>query len=118
MTWVSASLPGGAAGRDSWPIHRDVQGTPDGYVRYHVEEQWEHRQPRNTLHVDELHALDHEAYVDLWRFVTSMDWVTTVRAERRAPDERLPWLMTNARAARASDWVTACGWACWTCRAP
>jgi len=32
-----------------------------------------------------------------------VDWIKTVKAERRSPTERLPWLLTNARAARASD---------------
>jgi predicted acetyltransferase len=32
-----------------------------------------------------------------------MDWVTTVKAERRSPAERLPWLLTNARAVSFSD---------------
>src|SRR5262245_3022206 len=49
-------------------VHRDAAGTVDGYARYHSEEKWEQRQPRNTLIVDELHALNDEANVDLWRF--------------------------------------------------
>jgi predicted acetyltransferase len=32
-----------------------------------------------------------------------MDWVATVKAERRSPTEPLPWLLTNARAAVPSD---------------
>jgi predicted acetyltransferase len=96
-----------AAWRPRWKgflaLHHDPDGRPDGYARYHVEEQWQRRQPAYMLHLDELHVLSHEAYVDLWRFVTEMDWVATVRAERRAIDERLPWLLTNARAAQVAD---------------
>jgi predicted acetyltransferase len=84
-------------------LHHDAAGTADGYVRYHVDEKWERRQPAHLLHVDELHALTDEAYADLWRFAIEMDLVATVRAERRSPAERLPWLLTNARAAVASD---------------
>ena len=84
-------------------LHRDAAGAVDGYVRYHVDEKWERRQPAHLLHVDELHALTDEAYADLWRFVIEMDLVATVRAERRSPSERMPWLLTNARAAVASD---------------
>jgi predicted acetyltransferase len=84
-------------------LHHDAAGHPDGYVRYHVDEKWEQRQPRNVLHVDELHALGDAAYADLWRFVLDVDLVVTVRAERRSPAERLPWLLSNARAAQASD---------------
>ena len=75
----------------------------DGYVRYHVESKWERRQPRDVLVLDELHALTDEAYLSLWRYLAEIDWVTTVKAAIRSPSERLPWLLTNARAAAPSD---------------
>jgi predicted acetyltransferase len=81
-------------------IHRDRDGRPDGYVRYHLEERWERRRPMGVLHVDELHALTDEAYRDLWRLLIGMEWVATVRAETRAPTERLPWLVTDGRMAQ------------------
>jgi len=84
-------------------FHHDRVGEPDGYVRYHVDEKWEHRQPRNVLVVDELHTLGDEAYSDLWRFILEVDLVVTVRAEHRSPAERLPWFLLNARAAQSSD---------------
>ncbi len=84
-------------------IHRDVAGTVDGYVRYHVEEKWEDRQPANKLTVDDLHALTDDAELALWRFVASFDWVSSIRAERRSPSDRLPWLLTNMRAASADE---------------
>ena len=102
-TWACGRRPGDRPGRGSRPSIATASGTPDGYVRYHVDDKWEQRQPRNVLQVDELHALDDEAYADLWRFLIEMDLVATVRAERRSPAERLPWLLTNARAAQMSD---------------
>jgi predicted acetyltransferase len=84
-------------------LHRDGGGDVDGYVRYRTEGKWEKRQPHNVVNVDELHALTDEAYKALWRFLSDIDWVTTVKAERRSPSERLPWLLTNARAATPSD---------------
>jgi predicted acetyltransferase len=84
-------------------VHRDGSGGADGYVRYHVDDKWERRQPRNTLTIDDFHALTGEAYAALWRFFGEMDWVATVKAERRVVSERLPWLLTNARAASVSD---------------
>jgi predicted acetyltransferase len=81
-------------------IHRDPADEPDGYVRYHLEERWERRRGRGVLHVDELHAITHEAYRDLWRLVCAMEWVSTVRAEQRAPQEGLPWLLADSRAAQ------------------
>jgi predicted acetyltransferase len=84
-------------------LHRDAGGAIDGYARYHPEEKWEQRQPRNTLVVDELHGQTDAAITDLWRFLAEVDWISTVRATRRSPSDRLPWLLTNARAAAVSD---------------
>jgi predicted acetyltransferase len=84
-------------------LHRDEDGTVDGYARYHVDGKWENRQPRGVLFVDELHALTDDAGAALWRFVSSVDWIASVRAERRSPSDRLPWLVVNARAATASE---------------
>jgi predicted acetyltransferase len=107
ITWLSDFGRGGSAWGAPWKgflvVRRDDAGAIDGYARYHVEEKWEQRQPRNVLVVDDLHALTDEAYAELWRFVAAVDWVATVKAERRHPAERLPWLLTNARAAIPSD---------------
>jgi predicted acetyltransferase len=84
-------------------LHRDPAGSVDGYARYHADDKWEQRQPGITVTVDELHALSDAAYASLWRFLAEMDWAATVKAERRSPTERLPWLMTNARALDTSD---------------
>ncbi len=80
-------------------LHRGSSGSVDGYARYSAQERWEQRQPRATLNVNELHALTDEGYCALWRFLAETDLVTTLVAERRSPSERLPWLLTNARAA-------------------
>ena len=88
---------------DGWrgflAVHRDQAGRADGFARYHFESRWEERQPREILHVDDLHGLDRAAEAALWRFLAEVDWVATVRAERRAPGDLLPWLLTNFRAA-------------------
>ena len=84
-------------------VHRDDAGALDGYARYHAQAKWDHRQPRSTLTVDDMHALNGDAEVALWRYLASVDLVTTVRAERRHPGDRLPWLLTNGRAAELAD---------------
>ncbi len=84
-------------------VHRDAAGQPDGYARYRGEEQFVDRQPASTITIDELHALTDEAYAALWRFLAEVDLVITVKAEGRSPSERLPWLLTNARAAIPSE---------------
>lgn len=84
-------------------LHRDASGTVDGYARYRADDKWENRQPRNTVTVDELHALDDDAYLALWRFLAGIDWVARIKADRRHLSERLPWILTNARAATPSE---------------
>ncbi len=84
-------------------VHRDEIGDPDGFVRYTGETSWEHHQPRATITVRDLVALTDVAYDALWRFLAETDLVATVKAERRSPDERLPWLLTNRRAAEVTD---------------
>jgi predicted acetyltransferase len=98
--------PWGDAWKGFVALHRDPAGRVDGFARYHAESKWEDRRPRNILHVDDLQALDAAAEAELWRFLASIDWVTTLRAERRSPSDRLPWLLTDLRAAvleEASD---------------
>jgi len=107
ITWLGDFGRAGTAWGPIWKgfilIHRDPGGVVDGYARYHVEEKWEQRQPRNILALDDLHALTDETQAGLWRFLAGMDWVASIKAERRHPAERLPWLLTNARAAVVSD---------------
>ena len=84
-------------------LHRDEAGTVDGYVRYKAEEKWAQRQPRAVVTIDELHAVTGDAYEALWQFLMRMDLVTVIKAERRHPAERLPWLLTNARSVEIAD---------------
>ncbi len=84
-------------------LHRDDDGRVDGYVRYSATMNWEHNQPRSELTVDDLHALTGDAYAALWRYLAEVDLVSRVAAVRRSPSERLPWLLTNQRAAIVSD---------------
>lgn len=84
-------------------LHRDASGSVDGYVRYTAEEKWEHRQPRATVTVNDLFGLTDDADAALWQFLGAIDWAATVQAGHRRLRERLPWLLTNARAARISE---------------
>ena len=89
-----------------WPVwrgylavRRDSGGTADGYARYRTENLWEHGQPKGRIRVDDLHALTDAAYAALWRHLGEADLAASVTAGFRSPAERLPWLLTNARAA-------------------
>jgi predicted acetyltransferase len=79
-------------------VHRDAAGDADGYVSYGAELKWERGQPRSIVAVRDLVALGDAAYDALWRYMAELDLVATVKADRRSPYERLPWILTNSRA--------------------
>jgi predicted acetyltransferase len=55
-------------------LHRGAAGDVDGYARYTPKEIWEERQPRGTITLNELIALNDEAYGALWRFLANSTW--------------------------------------------
>ncbi len=84
-------------------VHRNAAGEADGYARYRAESKFVDAEPQGTITVDTLVAVTDDAYASLWRFLAESDWVTTVKAEGRPISERLPWFLTNFRAARLSE---------------
>ncbi len=84
-------------------LHRDTAGTVDGYARYKAQPKWEEHLPQATLEVPELVGLTDAAYADLVRFLLEVDLVSTVKLEGRREQERVRWLLTNARAARPAE---------------
>ena len=84
-------------------VHRDAAGTVDGYVVYETTEEWVHNRPQIKASVLELITATDEAYVDLWRYLCAIDWVTEVTAHVRAVDEDLRQLFVNGRVARQTD---------------
>jgi predicted acetyltransferase len=93
-------------GRTPWVgwivVHRAADGTPDGFVRYHVEDRWEGRAPALKVHVDELLASDPSVEAVLWRHVLDIDLVLTIEAADRRVDEPVVWRLADARAASMS----------------
>lgn len=83
-------------------LHRDATGLPDGLATYRVEDKWHGMLPDCTLTVSNLIATTPDAERALWRHLLSVDWITTVRTGFRAPDDLLPALLTDPRAARVS----------------
>ncbi|WMX45869.1 GNAT family N-acetyltransferase [Streptomyces roseicoloratus] len=82
-------------------VYRAASGEPEGYVTYTTEDRWnDNKQPANTASVRELVAVSPAAERALWRFVCSVDWVTRVKSGYRAPDDVLPLLLPDPRAAR------------------
>ncbi|MEU4350083.1 GNAT family N-acetyltransferase [Streptomyces sp. NPDC023838] len=101
-------LETGAARRDDhpwtepfWAVYRSAAGEVEGLAAYHADETWtDAKQPLNTAKVRELLGLNPAAERALWHFVCSVDWITKVRTGYRAPDDLLPLLLPDPRAAR------------------
>jgi len=119
---VRLAQPGAMAWRELWWDHvfdlkpapyekekefnvvcRDDDGTPIGYAAYAIDRKWEGRTPKGVLTVNELYGVDLDATLALWRHVLRVDWVVTVKAGDRSPDDPLPWLLTDSRAAKLTD---------------
>jgi Predicted acetyltransferase involved in intracellular survival and related acetyltransferases len=95
-----------APGRPKWKgqvaIHRDDAGEPDGYARFHGEENWEDMLPNHRLIVDELHGVTAGAEIDLWRHLAQMDLTASIQAETRREHEPMQWALADARAAQVT----------------
>lgn len=101
-------LSTGASRRDDqpwtepfWAVYRSAAGEVEGLAAYHADETWtDAKQPLNTATVRGLIGLTPAADRALWHFVCSVDWITKVRTGYRAPDDLLPLLLPDPRAAR------------------
>lgn len=95
-----------APGRPKWQgqvvIHRDDAGEPDGYARFHGEENWVDMVPDHKLIVDELHGITVAADVDLWRHLGQMDLTASITAEVRREHEPTQWALADPRQAQVS----------------
>jgi predicted acetyltransferase len=78
-------------------------------MAYEVDDKWaDTMQPSNTASVRGLIASTPAAERALWHYLCSIDWVMRVRSGWRAPDDLLPHLLPNPRAAgvtQQSDWM-------------
>jgi len=80
-------------------VYRAPDDTPAGYLLYRTEGDWQHHVPSGRLEVEELIALDPDAYLGLWRYCAEVDLVSRVDAEMRSTSEPLAWLLQDARKA-------------------
>ncbi|MEU0389450.1 GNAT family N-acetyltransferase [Streptomyces chartreusis] len=90
-------------------VYRSASGEVEGMVAYEVDDHWgDAKQPLNTATVKWLLGATPAAERALWRYLCSIDWVVTVKSGWRAPDDLLPFLLPDPRAARItslSDWL-------------
>jgi predicted acetyltransferase len=83
-------------------LYRDAEGRATGLLAYDVEGEWVDGAPDSTLNVHDHFATTREAAEALWRYAFSVDWVRKVAVHDIAPDDPLPLLLNNPRAARPS----------------
>lgn len=95
--------PGRPRWRGQTIVHRDAEGNPDGYARFHGEEHWEHMRPEHKLLVDELHATNAAAEIDLWRHLAQMDLTASIHAEVRREHEPMQWALADPRNAMIAE---------------
>ncbi|MFH8239660.1 GNAT family N-acetyltransferase [Streptomyces sp. G6] len=91
-----------------YALYRSADGEVEGLVCYRSDDHWVGKQPLNTATVDWLIAVTPAAERALWRYLCSIDWITTVKSGWRAPDDLLPHLLPDPRAARITtqaDWL-------------
>ncbi len=87
-----------------YAVYRDEAGRPQGFAAYTCDDTWgDGKQPLNTAKVRDLIAVTPAAERALWTFLCSIDWVTTVKSGHRAPDDLLPLLLPDPRAARITS---------------
>ncbi len=93
-------------GRPKWKgqvvIHRNAAGEPDGYARFHGEENWVDMFPEHRMVLDELHGVTPEVDIDLWRHLAQMDLTATIQAEVRREREPMQWALSDPRTAQVS----------------
>jgi predicted acetyltransferase len=82
-------------------VYRGPDGGIEGLAAWHVQEHpWPGKLPRTDASVQDLIAATPAAEQALWRFLLSLDWVTLLTSGYRAPDDVLPLLLGDPRAAR------------------
>ncbi|MFD6172812.1 GNAT family N-acetyltransferase [Streptomyces coeruleorubidus] len=92
-----------------WAVYRSASGEVEGMAAYEVDDNWgDAKQPLNTASVQWLLGATPAAERALWQYLCSIDWVVKVKSGGRAPDDLLPFLLPDPRAARITslaDWL-------------
>ncbi|MEU0845565.1 GNAT family N-acetyltransferase [Streptomyces sp. NPDC005962] len=82
-------------------LYRSPDGSVDGLLAFTADDRWEgNKRPHDTATVLDLIAVSPAAERALWHFLCSIDWVVHIATGRRAPDDLLPLLLGDPRAAR------------------
>ncbi|MFI0943906.1 GNAT family N-acetyltransferase [Streptomyces sp. NPDC021020] len=87
--------------------YRDTAtGEVDGLVAYRVNDpHWPNKLPHSDVTVVSLTAATPAAEAALWRHVLSLDWVRKLTTDHRPPDDVLPLLLGDPRAASVETYA-------------
>ncbi|MFE1953410.1 MULTISPECIES: GNAT family N-acetyltransferase [Streptomyces] len=105
-SWWDRDTGLAAAPEEPWTepffaLYRSARGEVEGLLRYRIEGKFSDAvQPVCTATVLDLFGETPAAERALWHYVCAIDWVTVVRSGLRAPDDLLPDLLPDPRAAR------------------
>ncbi|MGW5616538.1 GNAT family N-acetyltransferase [Streptomyces sp. NPDC003877] len=92
-----------------YAVYRSASGEVEGMAAYDVDDNWgDAKQPLNTATVRWLTGVTPAAERALWQYLCSVDWVVRVKSGWRAPDDLLPHLLPDPRAAALTslaDWL-------------
>ncbi|MEU9948507.1 GNAT family N-acetyltransferase [Streptomyces sp. NPDC047939] len=84
-----------------YAVSRGPDDSVNGLLVYRADGHWgDAKQPLNRATVRSLIAVTPAAERALWHFLCSVDWISTIRTGHRAPDDLLPLLLPDPRAAR------------------
>ncbi|HEY5832735.1 GNAT family N-acetyltransferase [Streptomyces sp.] len=89
-----------------YALYRDADGRVDGLVAYDIDDEyWPNKLPKVDATVRQLIAATPAAEAALWGYLLSLDWVTVLKTGHRAPDDLLPLLLGDPRAARTETYA-------------
>ncbi|MER6141058.1 GNAT family N-acetyltransferase [Streptomyces sparsogenes] len=83
-------------------LYRSPDGSVNGLLAYTAKSKWEGKRPDDTATVLGMIAVTPAAERALWHFLFSVDWVTHVATGYRPPDDLLPLLLGDPRAAEVT----------------
>jgi len=97
----------GSIGHDGKPdtsvrcaLHYDLSGALDGYVSYRFKG-WEHKP--YTMEIVDFVAATNAGYLDLWRFLGSIDLIDEITWAEAPVDDPLAWALEDPRCIDASE---------------
>lgn len=92
-----------------YAVYRAPDGEVEGLAAYVCDDTWtDAKQPLDTATVKGLIGTTPAAERALWHHICSIDWVAKVKSGGRAPDDLLPLLLPDPRAATITtqaDWL-------------